>query len=240
MELISSAIKNLPLFLQQRCCGLYGKIPPPLKRSDLSKISSINMTSIRMNRSNSLQEHLQLFLQGPMEHKGFQWLGLNHVLGKAAKIRSDLRDYLAPLLTQTTCLSCQGSRLNNLARHVKIENLSVADFCKLPIQEAGEFMKKLSVPAFLEEAHRQLQHRLHFLVAIGLGSISGTVSPTLSGGETQRIRLSRQLGSGLTGCLYVLDEPTIGLHPLDNELLNQALLDLRDMGNTLLLVEHVL
>ena len=184
-------------------------------------------------------EHLQLFLQGPMEWKGFQWLGLNHVLGKAAKIRSDLRDYLSPLLTQTTCLSCQGSRLNNLARHVKIENLSVSDFCKLPIQEALKFMEKLSVPQFLEEAHRQLCHRLHFLNTIGLGYLSLERSaPTLSGGETQRIRLSRQLGSGLTGCLYVLDEPTIGLHPLDNELLNQALLKLRDMGNTLLLVEH--
>lgn len=184
-------------------------------------------------------EHLQLFLQGPMEFKGFQWLGLNHVLGKAAKLRSDLREYLSPLLTQTTCLSCQGSRLSSLARHVKIDNLSVADFCKLPIDEALDFMNKLSVPLFLEETHRQLHHRLHFLQAIGLGYLSLERSaPTLSGGETQRIRLSRQLGSGLTGCLYVLDEPTIGLHPLDNELLNQALLKLRDMGNTLLLVEH--
>ncbi|HEX4839002.1 MAG TPA: excinuclease ABC subunit A, partial [Rhabdochlamydiaceae bacterium] len=184
-------------------------------------------------------DHLQLFLQGPLHWKGFQWLGLNHVLGKAAKIRSDLRDYLSPLLTQTTCLSCQGSRLNSLARHVKIENASVADFCKLPIDEAVAFLDTLSVPPFLEETHRQLHHRLHFLKAIGLGYLALERSaPTLSGGETQRIRLSRQLGSGLTGCLYVLDEPTIGLHPLDNELLNQALLKLRDMNNTLLLVEH--
>jgi len=184
-------------------------------------------------------DHLQLFLQGPLHWKGFQWLGLNHVLGKAAKIRSDLRDYLSPLLTQTTCLSCQGSRLNSLARHVKIENVSVADFCKLPIYEAVAFLDTLSVPPFLEETHRQLHHRLHFLKAIGLGYLAlDRSAPTLSGGETQRIRLSRQLGSGLTGCLYVLDEPTIGLHPLDNELLNQALLKLRDMNNTLLLVEH--
>jgi excinuclease ABC subunit A len=184
-------------------------------------------------------EHLQLFLQGPMELKGFQWLGLNHVLGKAAKIRSDLREYLSPLLTQTTCLSCQGSRLNSLARHVKIDRLSVADFCKLPVDDALAFIQKLAVPHFLQETHRQLEHRLHFLQAIGLGYLSLERSaPTLSGGETQRIRLSRQLGSGLTGCLYVLDEPTIGLHPQDNQLLNQALLKLRDMGNTLLLVEH--
>ena len=184
-------------------------------------------------------QHLQLFLQGPMKMKGFEWLGLNHVLGKGAKIRSDLRDYLSPLLTQTTCLSCQGSRLNSLARHVKIEHLSVADFCKLPVDEALDFITQLKVPPFLEEAHRQLHHRLHFLKAIGLGYLALERSaPTLSGGESQRIRLSRQLGSGLTGCLYVLDEPTIGLHPQDNELLNQALLQLRDMNNTLLLVEH--
>lgn len=183
--------------------------------------------------------HLHLFLQGPMEFKNFQWLGLNHILGKAAKIRSDFRDYLEPLLTQTTCLSCQGSRLNPLARHVKIEALSIADFCRLSIEEALMFLNKLKVPPFLEEPHRQLHHRLHFLQTIGLGYLSLERSaPTLSGGETQRIRLSRQLGSGLTGCLYVLDEPTIGLHPHDNRLLNQALIQLRDMGNTLLLVEH--
>lgn len=182
---------------------------------------------------------LQLFLQGPMEWKNFTWLGLNHVLGKAAKIRSDFRDLFSPLLTQTTCLSCKGSRLNALARHVKIDTLSIADFCHLSIDEALAFLQKQTPPSFLEEPFRQLHHRLHFLQAIGLGYLSlDRSAPTLSGGETQRIRLSRQLGSGLTGCLYVLDEPTIGLHPKDNELLNQALLKLRDMGNTLLLVEH--
>ena len=184
-------------------------------------------------------EHLQLFFQGPMEYKKFQWLGLNHVLGKAAKIKSDLRDLLDPLLTQTTCLSCRGSRLNSLARHVKIGSHSIADFCGLPVDDALSFLNQLQAPPFLDETFRQLHHRLHFLQAIGLGYLSlDRSAPTLSGGETQRIRLSRQLGSGLTGCLYVLDEPTIGLHPQDNELLNKALLNLRDMGNTLLLVEH--
>ncbi len=184
-------------------------------------------------------EHLQLFLQGPMEWKGFQWLGLNQVLGKAAKIRSDLRDYLSPLLTQTTCLSCQGSRLNSLARHVKIENCSVADFCKLPINEALAVFGQIKSASFLgrdppaapSPAPLFRSHRPRVSFARKKRS------------NTQRWRnpanpLKRQLGSGLTGCLYVLDEPTIGLHPLDNELLNQALLKLRDMNNTLLLVEH--
>jgi excinuclease ABC subunit A len=183
--------------------------------------------------------HLHLFLQGPMEQKSLHWLGLNHVLGKAAKLRSDFRDYLEPMLTKTSCLSCQGSRLNPLARHVKIKTLSINDFCHLSIDAALAFLTTLSPPPFLEEPFRQLHHRLHFLQAIGLGYLSlDRSAPTLSGGETQRIRLSRQLGSGLTGCLYVLDEPTIGLHPHDNSLLNSALIQLRDMGNTLVLVEH--
>ncbi len=184
-------------------------------------------------------ESLNLFMQGPMRLKEFEWLGLNHALGKAAKIRSDFRDHLSPLLTQTTCLSCMGSRLNPLARHVKIGDLSIADFCSLPIDRSLTFTEQLHTPPFLQEPHEQLKRRLHFLQAIGLGYLSLERSaPTLSGGETQRIRLSRQLGSGLVGCLYVLDEPTIGLHPKDNELLNKALIKLRDMGNTLLLVEH--
>jgi excinuclease ABC subunit A len=184
-------------------------------------------------------EHLQLFFQGPMKRKNFEWQGLSHVLGKAAKLRSDYREAFEPLLTQTLCLGCQGSRLHPLARHVKIDNTSIADFCRMPVDLALQLMEKWSVSSYLEEPYQQLKHKLHFLNSIGLGYLSlDRSAPTLSGGETQRIRLSRQLGSGLTGCLYVLDEPTIGLHPKDNLKLNQALLKLKEMGNTLLLVEH--
>lgn len=188
-------------------------------------------------------KHLQILFNGSLkrEEKGveFRWIGINQVLAKAAKTVSALREPLLPLLDETTCLSCQGSRLNPLARHVKLENLTIADFCQLPVVKAAHFLQTLHVPTFLSETFEQLKNRLHFLQSIGLGYLSlDRAAPTLSGGETQRIRLSRQLGSGLTGCLYVLDEPTIGLHPHDNELLNQALCHLRDMGNTLLLVEH--
>lgn len=184
-------------------------------------------------------EQLHLFLKGPMQIEGFEWLGLNHVLGKAAKIHSQFREHFQHLLTQTLCLSCQGSRLNPLARNVRLNQLSIAEFCKLSIDDGLIFVSKLKVPPFLKEARLQLQHRLHFMQSIGLGYLSlDRSAPTLSGGETQRIRLSRQLGGGLTGCLYVLDEPTIGLHPKDNEKLNQSLLKLKEMGNTLLLVEH--
>ncbi|MGR3974012.1 MAG: excinuclease ABC subunit UvrA [Candidatus Rhabdochlamydia sp.] len=186
-----------------------------------------------------LPSDLQLLFYGPMQYKNMHWQGFSHVLGKAAKLKSEYRDAFAPFLSQTTCLSCKGSRLHPLARHVKINNLSIAEFCHLSTSEALEKLRSWTIPPYLKETFSQLESRLSFLDAIGIGYLSlDRSAPTLSGGETQRIRLSRQLGSGLTGCLYVLDEPTIGLHPQDNMKLNQALLTLKNMGNTLLLVEH--
>jgi excinuclease ABC subunit A len=171
---------------------------------------------------------------------GFRFNGFNAVFVKAAKSSTlEIREALKPLLNEKLCLSCQGTRLNPLARNVRIHNLSIADFCKLSIDEAYDFIVALPQNPLLEETIRQLNHRLHFLKAIGLGYLSlERAAPTLSGGEAQRIRLARQLGSGLTGCLYVLDEPTIGLHPHNNALLNHALLHLCSLGNTLILVEH--
>lgn len=171
------------------------------------------------------------------------WRGINSTFALLAKsVDPLLKELLIPFLNQTTCSSCQGTRINPLARHVKINHLSIADFCHLPIDEAvihlNQFENKKGI-ANLEETLSQLKSRLHFLQTIGLGYLSlDRSAPTLSGGETQRIRLARQLGSGLSGCLYVLDEPTIGLHPHDNHQLNQALRHLCSLGNTLLLVEH--
>lgn len=176
------------------------------------------------------------------EHNGeLQWRGFNTVLASFSKSRKPrIKEALLPLFSQSSCPSCKGTRLNPLARHVKIEELSIADVCALSIDEASAFMDKIVVKdEFLKEPLEQLKHRLHFLQQIGLGYLSlDRSAPTLSGGETQRIRLARQLGSGLTGCLYVLDEPTIGLHPYNNERLNSALKHLVSLGNTLLLVEH--
>jgi excinuclease ABC subunit A len=187
--------------------------------------------------------HLQLFFNGKivLKRKGisFEWQGINPLLAKAAKTIAALREPLLPLLSQITCLSCGGSRLHALARNVKLKGVTIAEFCKFPIDKALDFALNLSIPEFLKDTYDQLIHRLRFLQEIGLGYLSlDRSAPTLSGGETQRIRLSRQLGSGLTGCLYVLDEPSIGLHPHDNSLVNEALLRLRNMNNTLLLVEH--
>lgn len=197
------------------------------------------------------ETQLQLFFHGENEetfHKKeglfFRWIGLNQLFAKLSRsVDSALSEKVAPYLQPHTCPVCKGSRLNPLARHVQIGKKNIADICALPIDEALQWTSGLSIKAphllFLQETVQQVEHRLQFLTAIGLGYLSlDRSAPTLSGGETQRIRLARQLGAGLTGCLYVLDEPTIGLHPYNNQLLNNCLRALADLGNTLLLVEH--
>lgn len=197
------------------------------------------------------QEQLNFLLNGSNEvsysYKGSAslfWIGINNLLVKAAKSASnEIKELIIPLLDEQTCPACDGSRLNALARHVTIDTHNIADICRFPIERSLHFVDKLALPEterkFLDEVKKQLVSRLSFLHNVGLGYLSlNRTAPTLSGGEAQRIRLARQLGSGLTGVLYVLDEPTIGLHPRDNERLNQALFHLRDLGNTILMVEH--
>lgn len=172
----------------------------------------------------------------------FRWVGLHPFFASAVRMgNSAIREALLPWMSTSTCGSCEGSRLNPLARNVKINGLSIAQFCDLELEKAYLFIQELSLESvpFLRETHAQICKYLEFLLSIGLGYLSlGRSAPTLSGGELQRIRLARQLGSGLTSCLYILDEPTIGLHPHNNELLNRALKDLCKLGNTLILVEH--
>lgn len=174
----------------------------------------------------------------------FTWLGINTVLAKIGKSgKAEIRDPVIPMLDELECISCGGTRLNPLARNVTIHNLSIADLCQLPIEKAGMFIEGIKLSKqdgkLLDEVKKQLSSKLNFLIEVGLHYLSlDRRAPTLSGGEAQRIRLARQLGSGLTGVLYVLDEPTIGLHPRDSDKLNSALKKLKDLGNTLILVEH--
>lgn len=137
------------------------------------------------------------------------------------------------------CLECKNSRLNPLARLVEVNETTLPDLCNYPIDQLHDFITMLSLPLLLREVQEQLLSRIRFLIEVGLHylSISRKIS-TLSNGEAQRVRLSRQLGSHLRGVLYVLDEPTIGLHPHDVEKLNKICLKLKDLGNTLLLVEQ--
>jgi len=179
--------------------------------------------------------------QGPLK---IQWMGINNVLAKAGKhAKGEIKETILPLLDEFICNSCEGSRLNPLARQVTIQERSIAAVCKMPVRQVQDFVEAIRSATqenkVLEEVRVQLANRLSFLMEVGLDYISlDRKAPTLSGGEAQRIRLARQLGSGLTGALYVLDEPTIGLHPHDNDRLNSALKKLKELGNTLILVEH--
>lgn len=171
----------------------------------------------------------------------FRWAGINPTLAKLARGSSKhIRAALSEMLDRSPCVLCNGARINALARHVTIHQKPIHALCSLPIDKAFEFVKKIPVDSeILEDVKAQLTNRLEFLLNVGLDYMSlDRSAPTLSGGETQRIRLARQLGSGLTGVLYMLDEPSIGLHPFDSEMLNQSLKNLIALGNTLLLVEH--
>lgn len=170
----------------------------------------------------------------------FKWLGINNLLAIVGHKGKYPAKYSARrYLKEITCPSCKGSRLNPLASHVKLNNLTISELCHLPMSQALSFIENLKAPKILDEVMQQLISRLNFLNDVGLHYIAlQRTAPTLSNGEAQRIRLARQLGSGLTGVLYVLDEPTTGLHPKEILLLNNALKKLKNLGNTLLLVEH--
>lgn len=191
-------------------------------------------------------EQLQVILGGsdkPLQFKNYslRFAGIGPVFAALAKTAANsLKQELQPWVDQITCPSCAGTRLNSLARNVRIRGYSLPDVCAMHLDDAYAFIKDISLQDhLLDETLAQLKHRLHFLNSIGLEYLSlDRSAPSLSGGETQRIRLARQLGGGMTGCLYVLDEPTIGLHPHNNDLLNTSLQQLCEQGNTLLLVEH--
>jgi excinuclease ABC subunit A len=146
-------------------------------------------------------------------------------------------------MREVPCPVCEGTRLKPEVLAVKIGGRSIADVCALPIREARDFLDTLELgqreAAIALQVLKEIQARLGFLLDVGLDYLSlMRPAATLSGGEAQRIRLATQIGSGLTGVLYVLDEPSIGLHQRDNRRLIETLTRLRDLGNTLIVVEH--
>jgi excinuclease ABC subunit A len=155
----------------------------------------------------------------------------------------DVRAELERYLNLSECPSCRGSRLKKESLAVTVGGKNIHELCRLPIAEAAAFVDTLPLTeperAISERIVKEIRQRLRFLLDVGMDYLSlERSSGTLSGGEWQRIRLATQIGSGLTGVLYVLDEPTIGLHPRDNRRLISTLKRLRDMGNTVLVVEH--
>lgn len=173
----------------------------------------------------------------------FQFKGLYPALEDASKLSVRLRTALEHLVDEIECSECGGSRLRDDASAVRFRDNTLEQIGRTPLGELLASMKKWKLTArekkVAGELVKEVSNRLTFLVDVGLDYLSlGRSAPTLSGGESQRIRLASQVGSGLVGVLYVLDEPTIGLHPRDNARLISALHKLRDLGNTLLVVEH--
>jgi excinuclease ABC subunit A len=173
----------------------------------------------------------------------FQYKGVMPALSEASRISFTYRHKLDYLVSDVSCAHCQGSRLRDDAAACRFMTHTMGDLCAWPLRQTLAFFKNLKLPKDQQqvagEVLREIKNRLQFLVDVGLDYVTlARPTPTLSGGESQRIRLASQIGSGLTGVLYVLDEPTIGLHPRDNRRLLKALQNLRDLGNTLLLVEH--
>ncbi|WP_146449573.1 excinuclease ABC subunit UvrA [Vibrio kanaloae] len=156
---------------------------------------------------------------------------------------SAVREDLAKYISTKSCSSCSGTRLRLEARNVFIGDTTLPEIVELSIADALQFFQTLSLSGqrgqIAEKVMKEINDRLHFLVNVGLNYLNLSRSAeTLSGGEAQRIRLASQIGAGLVGVMYVLDEPSIGLHQRDNERLLQTLVHLRDLGNTVLVVEH--
>ena len=153
------------------------------------------------------------------------------------------KKYYSKFLSEKVCYRCQGKRLKEETLHVRVHDKSIIDITGMTIGEAHQFFNSLKLEGneklIGNELLKEIGNRLGFLVNVGLSYLTlDRKGPTLSGGESQRIRLASQIGSELTGVLYVLDEPSIGLHQRDNMKLLQSLCHLRDIGNTLIIVEH--
>jgi len=203
------------------------------------------------------EKELNLFLYGtdgvkfPMRYKpgDKEYVGsfegvIPNLLRRYNETSSDgIREYVESIMVPKVCSTCQGARLKREALAVKIGNKNISEFTELNIEDAIEFLQKLTFPPryalVAEKLIGEVVSRLSFLRDVGLGYLTlSRGAGTLSGGESQRIRLTTQLGSALTGVLYILDEPSIGLHQRDNDKLIATLKHLRDIGNTVLVVEH--
>src|SRR6267142_5634834 len=154
-----------------------------------------------------------------------------------------VREELAKLINLQPCPECGGARLRREARHVRLADQTLYDISRLPLSRTLDFFRNLKLPGakgqIAERIMREIANRLEFLVNVGPDYLALERSAeTLSGGEGQRIRLASQIGSGLTGVMYVLDEPSIGLHQRDNARLIDTLKHLRDLGNSVIVVEH--
>jgi len=186
------------------------------------------------------KEQKQILWEGNSYFKGINYF-FNKLESKIYKIQN--RVMLSRYRGKTKCNVCNGNRLKEEASFVKINNKSITDLVEMPIDLLLNFMKELKLNKYenklAERITKEIKNRLSFICNVGLGYLTiNRKSSTLSGGESQRINLANSLGSSLVSSLYVLDEPSIGLHPKDTEKLINILIDLKKIGNTVLVVEH--
>ncbi|WP_299713452.1 excinuclease ABC subunit UvrA [uncultured Tenacibaculum sp.] len=186
------------------------------------------------------EEQQNLVWQGTDKFSGIQDL-FNELEEKSYKIQN--RVMLSRYRGKTKCHECDGTRLRKEANYVKVHDKTISELVNLPLDELSVFFKSITLNEYEEKIAKRLlteiNNRLQFLTDVGLSYLTlNRTSNTLSGGESQRINLATSLGSSLVGSMYILDEPSIGLHPKDTERLIKVLKNLRDLGNTVIVVEH--
>ncbi|MDE3201091.1 MAG: excinuclease ABC subunit UvrA [Acidobacteriota bacterium] len=230
---------------------LDGGLGPGSASQYLIKLIQIAATRYKINLKTPFedlpnkQQHLLMYgpPKGEGPRTGFHGI-LAYLRDSLTEARSDgYREYMMTFMSATPCPVCRGKRLRPESLAVKVGGLSISDFTAMPLNRALSAAIGLTFTArealLAERIRREVVERLEFLCAVGLSYLSlDRSAATLSGGEGQRIRLATQIGSRLRGVLYVLDEPSIGLHQRDNNRLIEALEKLRDLGNTVLVVEH--
>ena len=212
--------------------------------SILEKLAKMYKFDLNTPYKNLTKKIKNILLNGDLDDEGdFEGI-INNLERRYLETNSDyVRDEIAKFLSQKKCTECDGARLNQAARHTYIQDTTLPKVTRLSIENTKIFFESLKFTgAKLQIAQRILKEiitRLKFLINVGLEYLTlDRSAETLSGGEAQRIRLASQIGAGLVGVMYVLDEPSIGLHPRDNDRLIKTLIDLRDLGNSVIVVEH--
>lgn len=189
------------------------------------------------------RESIKIHYQGGYVHrKPFEGV-MNNLQRRLEHLKVEEQEELLPYMSEKTCPTCMGSRLNEQARNVFVQDYSLPQLSQMTISSAKTFFDHLHLDGWKGEVAvkivKEICERLTFLQDVGLNYLSlDRRADTLSGGEAQRIRLASQIGAGLVGVMYVLDEPSIGLHQRDNDRLLHTLIKLRDLGNTVIVVEH--
>lgn len=215
---------------------------PKFKENQRRMVSAARQAGVRLDVpfSDLSEAELQFVMEGHGDFDGIH--GFFKMLEKKS-YKIYYRVLLSRYRGYTTCAACGGARLRKEALNIKVAEKGIADIVRMTIAEAGQFFASLSLTHTEREIAKrvleELDRRLKYLNEVGIGYLTlDRLSNTLSGGESQRINLATSLGSSLVGALYVLDEPSIGLHPRDNGRLINILKALRDVGNTVLVVEH--